>query len=176
MGKLVSVAFCTLMLCVLLLIVNIGPALASITGYDVTEVYGGSAITVDGIWTSGEYPTDGSWIDNRFNVSNARFAYKMDSVSVSGSYLMTWAVDWHDTTNDAGDVWVICIDGSANGGATPQSDDVMIRITGHTTNGCICRKRNGLEPNDNLCSNLERQVRHIFLRLVNSLDLGSTGR
>jgi hypothetical protein len=129
MRKFSSIALCTLTLCILLLAVNIGTVLASQAGYNVTEVYGGGAITLDGKWGSGEWPTDGAWIDNRFNVSNARFAYKMDSST--GAYLMSWLLEWHDTTNDAGDIWIICIDGSADGGTAPQADDVKIQITGH---------------------------------------------
>jgi hypothetical protein len=144
MRKDTSIAFCTLMLCILLLMVNIGTALASMAGYSVTEVYGGGAITLDGIWTSAEWPTDGAWIDTRFNVSNARLGYKMDSNT--GAYLMSWAVDWHDTTNDAGDVWIVCIDGSADGGAAPQTDDVKIQITGHTTLAVFAGNGTGWSP------------------------------
>ena len=144
MEKIRFVAFGTLTLCVLLFIVNIGPALASYAGYNVTEVYGGSSITRDGTWTSAEYPTDGSWIDTRFNVSNARLSYKMDSGS--GTYLMSFAVDWHDTTNDAGDIWIICIDGNADGGAAPQADDVKIQITGHTTLATFAGSGTGWNP------------------------------
>jgi hypothetical protein len=128
MKKVLSVAFYTLMLCLLLLTVNLGTVLASQAGYSVTEVYGGGAITLDGKWGSGEWPLDGAWIDNKFNVSNARFAYKMDSTT---TYYMSWLVEWHDTTNDAGDIVIICIDGNADGGTAPQADDVKIQITGH---------------------------------------------
>jgi hypothetical protein len=128
MRKVASIVFCTLTLCVLLLTVSIGNALASEAGYSITEVYGGAAVTVDGKWGSGEWATDNSWIDNRFNVTNSRFAYKMDSTT---AYYMSWLVEWHDTTNDAGDRWIICIDGLADGGTAPQADDVRIEIVGH---------------------------------------------
>src|SRR5512135_1269442 len=128
MRKFSSIAFCTLALCILLLTVTIGTALASYAGYSITEVYGGGGITLDGKWGSGEWPLDGAWIDNRFNVSNSRLAYKMDSTA---TYMMSWLVEWHDTTTDAGDIWLLTIDGAADGGATPQADDVKIQITGH---------------------------------------------
>ncbi len=130
MKKFSSIALCTLALCILLLTVTLGTAVASYAGYSITEVYGGGAITLDGKWTSSsEWPLDGAWIDNRFNASNSRLAYKMDNSG--GSYLMSWLVEWHDTTTDAGDIWLLTIDGSADGGATPQADDVKIQITGH---------------------------------------------
>ncbi len=128
MGKLSSVAFCTLMVCIL--VVNVGIALATEAGYgNVVEPYSGAAVTVDGKWGSGEWTTDGAWIDNRFNVSNSRFGYKMDMST--GAYYMSWLVEWHDTTNDATDKWILCIDGAYDGAATPQADDVKIEITGH---------------------------------------------
>jgi hypothetical protein len=130
MRKSSSITLCTLTLCILLLAVNIGTVLASQAGYSITEVYGGGAITLDGKWTSSsEWPLDGAWIDNRFNVSNARYAYKMDTNA--GPYQMSWLIEWHDTTNDAGDIWILCIDGAADGGTAPQTDDVKIQITGH---------------------------------------------
>jgi hypothetical protein len=133
MRKFGFAAFCTLTLCILLLIVNIGAVLASEPGYDITELYGLSTATVDGQWGSGEWTPELSWIDARFNASNAIFAYKMDSTSVSGSYFMSWIIEWNDNTTDAGDMWIICIDGLNDNGTNPQANDVKIQITGHTT-------------------------------------------
>jgi hypothetical protein len=127
MKKVVSIAFCAIVLCSLLSLA-VGTALASEPGYSITEVYGGAAVTLDGKWGSGEWASDNSWIDNRFNVTNARFAYKMDSTA---TYMMSWLVEWHDTTTDANDRWIICIDGNADGGTAPQADDVKIEIVGH---------------------------------------------
>jgi hypothetical protein len=130
MKKVLSVAFCTLVLCSLLLIVNIGRVLATEAGYSVImENYAGTAITLDGKWTSTSEWAD-AWNEQQFPAANARFMYKMVASDV---YQMTWLVEFRDTTNDANDKWVICIDGNQDGGTAPQSDDVKMEITGHTT-------------------------------------------
>jgi hypothetical protein len=126
--RVVSIALCALVLCSLILMVNAGTAVASEAGYSISEAYTTSAVTVDGKWGSGEWSD--AWIEFRVNISNARFAYKMDANT--GAYLMSWLVEFHDTTNNAGDIWRICIDGSADGGSAPQADDVKIEIVGHS--------------------------------------------
>ena len=179
MKKIVSVVLCTLMLSSLILV---GTALAAEAGYSITEVYGGGAVTVDGKWGSGEWPTDGAWIDNRFNASNSRFAYKMDSSS--GAYFMSWLVEWHDTTNDAGDRWIICIDGSADGGTAPQADDVKIEIVGHKDLTISAGTGTGWGPNsstlagavkwkDSLATSSYDAVNHWVLEVA--ADKGSLG-
>jgi hypothetical protein len=40
-------------------------------------------------------------------------------------------IETADATNDAEDYWEICYDGNAGGGATPQTDDYRIVVTGH---------------------------------------------
>jgi hypothetical protein len=62
---------------------------------------------------------------------NARWAYKMDTNA--GPYYMSWLVEFSDNTNDTGDRWQLCIDGLADGGTSPQTDDNKIEIWGHTT-------------------------------------------
>ncbi|MEJ2495479.1 MAG: hypothetical protein P8Y79_14260, partial [Ignavibacteriaceae bacterium] len=112
----------------LFLIANLGVTFAAEPGYEITEYYNTLAVTVDGAWTGAD-----EWHDVPILTAgtNAKWEYKMDSSS--GSYLMSWLLEFADSTNDAGDVWQLCIDGSNNGGSAPQTDDYKIQIEGHTT-------------------------------------------
>jgi len=134
MKKIFSIAFCVLLLCSLLL--TVGTAMASEPGYaGIVEYYAGSAVTVDGKWGTTEW-TD-AWLEKQFPAgTNARFAYKV-SMSEEFEITLYFIVEFPDTTNDAGDKWVICIDGGTgagpDGGTAPNSNDNKIEITGHTT-------------------------------------------
>lgn len=115
-----------LLLCSLILIVNVATTKASEAGYTFSEYYGDTA-TVDGKWTS----TD-EWHDVTVQKMSgvALFEYKMD---ITSGYGMTWLLEFADKTNDAGDRWQICVDGSADGGTAPNSNDYKFEISGHTT-------------------------------------------
>ena len=106
------------------------PIKASEPGYTLTEAYTVGAVTVDGKWTS---PTEWSdaWINPHISGTNAMWAYKMDTNA--GPYLMSFLLESPYNTTNAGDIWRICIDGGATGGTAPQTNDVKIEITGHTT-------------------------------------------
>ncbi len=175
MKKVVSVAFCTLLLCTLPLLVNVGTTMATESGYQITEAYTTTAVTVDGKYGSGEW-TD-AWIEFRLNATNARFAYKMDTNA--GPYLMSWLLEFHDTTNDAGDRWQISIDGSADGGTAPNSNDVKFEIEGHTTLKTYVGTGTGwsassiaLTWKDNLTTSIYDSVNHYVFEL--QFDKGST--
>jgi hypothetical protein len=124
-----SIAVCILLLCSLLLIVNVGTTMATAAGYSFTEYYGGTAVTIDGKWTTAD-----EWQDvttQRLGTPQvAVFEYKMDTTA---GYMMTWLLEFADKTNDAGDRWQICIDGSLDEGSAPNSNDIKIEIEGHTT-------------------------------------------
>jgi hypothetical protein len=81
MKKIFSIAFCVLLLCSLLLMVNVGSVLATEAGYSITEAYGGTGITLDGKWggTNGsEWISITSWLEKKFpTAANARFGYQM---------------------------------------------------------------------------------------------------
>ena len=103
--------------------------MASEPGYSFTEYYGGTAVTIDGKWTTAD-----EWHDvttQRIGTPQvAIFEYKMDTTA---GYVMTWLLEFADKTNDAGDRWQICIDGNADGGAAPNANDNKWEIEGHTT-------------------------------------------
>ena len=127
------IAFCVLMLCSLLLLVNLKIVVASEPGYTLTEAYTTTAVTLDGKWTSGAEWSDAYILPIIGTTlgTNGIWAYKMDSNS--GTYLMSFLIESPDNTNDAGDRWQICIDGAADGGSAPNSNDIKIEIEGHTT-------------------------------------------
>lgn len=129
MKRVLSIAVSMLLLCSLVLIVNVRTTTASEPGYEIAEAYDTATVTVDGTWSSGEW--DDAWIEY-LDPYDARFAYKMNT-DQSTYYLMSWLIEFPDNTTDAGDVWQIIIDGNADGGSAPQSDDNKIEIEGHTT-------------------------------------------
>jgi len=130
MKRALLVAFFVLMLCSLLLLINAGTIKATEPGYDyIIEAYTVSDVTVDGNWAAGEW--EDAWIEY-LDPYDARFAYKMETDQAT-YYLMSWLVEFPDNTTDAGDIWQICIDGSADGGAAPDDNDHKIEIEGHTT-------------------------------------------
>jgi hypothetical protein len=130
MKKAVLLAFCILMLCSSLLI---GIATAGEPGYTLIEAYQTNAVTVDGKWTSGTEWSDAYILPMVGTTlgANGIWAYKM--VMGESAYFMSFLIESPDNTNDAGDLWTICIDGSNDGGSAPNSNDVKIEIAGHTT-------------------------------------------
>jgi hypothetical protein len=125
MKKIVSVAFSVLMLCSLLLL---GIASAGNPAYSMTAYTGAAFIVHDGIWSQPD-----EWLDVQpVNMSNnARFTVKLRSFEGLSTDFMIEA--FGDNTDDAGDLWQICIDSDNSGGAAPDTDDYKIEIQGHTT-------------------------------------------
>jgi hypothetical protein len=128
--RVMPVAFSMLLLCSLLFVVNVGTTKASEPGYVITEAYQAGGVTLDGTWGAGEWDGAG-WIEY-LDPYDARFAYKMDA-SDGVNYIMSWLIEFPDDTDNATDMWQICIDGAADGGTAPNANDVKIEIEGHTT-------------------------------------------
>lgn len=116
--------------------------MASTPGYSITEYYGGTAVTVDGKWTTAD-----EWHDvtiQRIGTPQvAIWEYKMDT---SVGYVMNWLLEFADKTNDAGDRWQLCIDGSQDGGTAPNSNDLKFEIVGHTTLNVYIGNGTGWSP------------------------------
>jgi hypothetical protein len=112
---------------------TIETAFASEPGYTLTEAYQTAAVTVDGKWTAATEWSDAYILPMVGTTlgANGIWAYKMDSTT--GTYLMSFLIESPDNTNDAGDRWIICIDGANDGGTAPKADDIKIVIDGHTT-------------------------------------------
>jgi hypothetical protein len=101
---------------------------ASEEGYQVSEAYQTTTVTLDGNWATGEW--EDSWIEWLNTSTNGeRFCYKADSAL---GYWPEFLIDSADTTDDAGDIWQICL-GSPSEETAPQASDNKIEIVGHTT-------------------------------------------
>jgi len=122
-----SIAFCVLILCSLLLV---GIANAGNAAYSITEYGAIAPCTVDGKWTTSDEWTDAP---HTFMTGNAtgKFGYNIQDFTNLG---LEWVVEiLTDNTNNTGDYWQICFDDANSGGAAPSAGDYMIEIDGHTT-------------------------------------------
>jgi len=130
MKRALFVAFSIVMLCSLLVLINVGTTLASEPGYTRIDYSTVVEPTIDGIWTSSDEWTDGDVTMIGENVA-FRSTWTMFSMDTVTTNFVVEILD--DDTNDTGDYWQMCIDGSVDGGSAPQSGDYMIEIVGHTT-------------------------------------------
>jgi hypothetical protein len=128
MRRVLAIAFSILMACFLLLgtVVRVQ---ASAEGYDITEAYSAGGVDLDGQWGETEWDSNSVWVEY-IDPYDARFGYKMAMGETQ--YYMSWILDFPDDTDDAGDVWQICLDGTAAGGTAPTTDCNKIEITGDT--------------------------------------------
>ena len=115
------------MLCCLL-VGNLVMVQAAEPGYLIQEANVTAPVTLDGNWEELEWEEGWlEWMDP--GVSYARFCYKADRLN---DYAVEILVDSIDTTDDAGDIWQICI-GVPLGGDAPQVGHNKIEIVGHET-------------------------------------------
>ena len=181
MKRALVVAFCILMLCSPLLLINVRTAKASEPGYTLLEYYGSAnAVTLDGKWVGAEW-TD-AWLSHLLDYANARWGYKMDSTS--GAYLMSWLVETSDNTNDTGDLLQICIDGAADGGTAPNDNDHKIEVTGHRTlkvyigngTGWMLQTTTAVRVGESLTTSVTNPANHYLLEVqVDKSALGAWG-
>jgi len=131
MKRALFVAFSIVMLCSLLVLINVGTTLASEPGYTRIDYSTVVEPTIDGIWTSSDEWTDGdvTMIGENVAFRSTWSMLSMDPITVTTNFVIE-ILD--DDTNDTGDYWQMCIDGSADGGSAPQSGDFLIEIVGHT--------------------------------------------
>lgn len=116
-----------LMLCCLL-VGTIALVHGQAEGYEVEEAYQTNPVTVDGAWDTDEWEAGWlEWMDP--DVSYTRFVYKADS---GIGYAPEVLIDSVDTTDDAGDIWQICI-GIPDFGDAPSEGQNKIEIVGHET-------------------------------------------
>ena len=127
MRRAISIAFCVLILCSLLLI---GIANAGNAAYSILEWGAAAPCTVDGKWTTPDEWTDAPHTVMSGNASG-KFAYDIQDFTNLG---LEWCIEiLTDNTNNPGDYWQISFDDGNNGGAAPSSGDYMIEIDGHNT-------------------------------------------
>ena len=128
MKRALSVAFSILMLCSLLLLITVGTIKAANPDYTRLEYPTLVEPTVDGMWTS-----DDEWTDGNVTMIGENVAFR-STYDTTVAYVTTQFVIeiLNDNTNDTGDYWQICIDGTLDGGNTPMTDDFRIDVVGHT--------------------------------------------
>lgn len=102
-----------------------------------------TAPTINGQYTAAEWAAGASIPFGINGVS--RNSWTMSPVVFASFCIETW-----DTTNDAGDYWVITFDSTAegaetppNGGTAPQTNDYKLVVTGHTSPTVQWYKGNG---------------------------------
>lgn len=124
MKKIIPIAISILLLCSII----VGIVEAGNAAYSLTEYVSVAGATVDGKWTTADEWDDAPWL----TMSNsAEYGYNIVDFT---SLKIEWIIEFFaDNTNDAGDYWQICLDGDNSGGTAPQTGDLKIEITGHTT-------------------------------------------
>lgn len=122
------------MLCSALLIVNIGTVMAYNSSYSFLEyTSNANAVTIDGKWTIADEWHDAPLMLLGPTANVGKFMYKLTS-DLATQYLMQFCLEFADNTNDANDVFQICIDGPGSASATaPQATGYKIEVVGHTT-------------------------------------------
>ncbi len=133
MRKAVWVAFVVALMCSLFL--------ASVKAQTATQTIFSlqNAVTLDGKWTNNSEWDDAGTanIVGTGGVSGI-FRDKYEIIGTFGGSDFD-VIDWYliefftDKTNDAGDYVRLCYDGDQSGGTTPQSGDIMVQISGHST-------------------------------------------
>lgn len=130
MRKTIATAFCTLMLCSLLLLITAGTTMAYDPSY--TRLDGPTQVepSIDGVWTPANEWTDGeqTWIGTDVVFVSTYSIVSMDPITVTSNFIIEFLTD---DTDDAGDYFQMCIDGFLEGGATPQTGDFKIEVVGH---------------------------------------------
>jgi hypothetical protein len=128
--KTYSIAICILLLCSSLLLISVGTVKANNASYTITE-YWGAAVTVDGKWTSADEWHDTTVQQLGASTNQGKWEYKVASADyVVFDFMLL--VEFADSTNDAGDVWQLCV-GTASTNTNPAATDSKFEITGHTT-------------------------------------------
>ena len=127
--KIVSIAFCILLFCSL--VMTVGTALAYEAGYELTEYFALDVITIDGAWSNAD-EWSATEIKYMGTPQKGLFGYLMDSVT-TGAYSPACVVEFADSTQDAGDIIQICINGGLDSTAPTAGEDFKFEITGLTT-------------------------------------------
>jgi len=123
-----------LVLCSALLIVNVGTVMAYNETYSFLEyTTADNVVTIDGRWTTADEWHDAPLMQVGPTPNVGKFMYKLAG-DITTIFNMQFCLEFADNTNDATDVYQICIDGPASASATaPQATSYKIEIVGHTT-------------------------------------------
>lgn len=136
MKKTLMVAFC------LTVLFAASALTAVVEGLSSTYIFNNYQATVtptlDGAWTS-----PGEWTDVGIPPFQPTAFNWREKWTYPGDINEQVLIEVFSNTNDTGDVITYCLDTGANGGATPQTDDVKIEITGNTASGVKVYKGTG---------------------------------
>ena len=122
MKKASIVILCVLSLFMLILA---GSVTAYDASYTLTDYNCLAAPTIDGQYATGE--EWGASLATNFG-TNGIFRNEWMFTTLAYEHQL---IETSDATDDTGDYWEICFDGSADGGAAPQADDFKVVIAGH---------------------------------------------
>ncbi len=127
MKKTIATAFCTLMLCSLLVLITAGTTIAAEPGYERVSYSTVVTPTIDGMWTS-----EDEWTDTEVTMIGEDVAFR-STWDMPDNVYTRWIVEFFsDTTDDPEDLWQFCVDGDQSGGSAPQAGDYKFEITGNT--------------------------------------------
>ncbi len=121
-----------------------GKAIAYNAAYSHTNYLSSTVPTIDGTYAQGD-----DWIASGTQTFGTNGIFRDEWTFSPVAYCMF--IETTDATNDAGDYWQVTFDSTADGGATepnggaaPQTDDYMVKVTGHgVTATCQWYKGNG---------------------------------
>ncbi len=130
MKKVALFALCILLFCMLssTTLVN-----AFYAGYTYTNYQAQVTPTTDGKWTSPD-----EWLDAMVPTNTPEaFAWREKWTYPEGTTIILHVLFefFTDNTNSTDDYYQFCVDNTANGGATPQTDDIRIDWVGHSQSG-----------------------------------------
>lgn len=150
MKKILATAFCLITICAISVMVTRKAASASASGYNINNYLAMHVPAIEGNWTPADEWTDAEQKQLDGSLT-AYFRLKWTPAnSTAGlpvyNYLL---IDFlNDTTDDAADEFGICIDAHHNGGTSPQTDDYMIKVIGHSFSGFHVYQGNGTGWNE----------------------------
>ena len=116
-----------LVLCGSLLIGSVGTVMGYAAGYEIPEYWAGAA-TIDGTWTTPE-----EWqIGCLYYIGTTQKGLWVMQCNTAGGYAPEYLVEFADSTNDAGDIIQVCMNGGVDS-TSPTSGDFKFEIQGLTT-------------------------------------------
>ncbi len=134
MKKTAITVFCVLSL---FIIAFAGSAVAYNPAFQHILYNGAAAPTVDGT-----YAVDSEWIESGTQTFGTDGIFR--DYWVMDPNLLCLLIETGDTTNDAGDYWIICWDSTDEGGATepdagpaPKTNDYQLKVTGHGASATV---------------------------------------
>lgn len=114
-------------------------------GYETTNYQATDAIVMDGAWSAGTWTYGGEWDDaaippNLPDNMHWRDKWTYPTPDIIEHYLIEF---FADNTTDTGDYFEMCVDCHANGGSTPQTDDIKIYYSGQDNGTLIVYQGDG---------------------------------